>query len=151
MSVFDNWNRTIDEDMINEINAYDRGEGGGFEKVPYGHYEVKIDSIEMGLSKQKQVPQMVIVWKILKGESKGKKIWQFQTMGKSWGIHLASETLRKLDSGFEIKFRDYDQFNNLCLDVMEKVSSLHLEYGLKFTQDENGFDQFEITDVFETE
>lgn len=151
MSVFDSWNKNVNSGLIEEVNAYDRGEGGSFEKVPYGHYEVKVESIELGLSKTKKEPQMCIVWKIIKGENKGKKIWQFQNMAKPFGIHLAKDLLKKLDSGWQIDFKDYDQFSNLCMDVAEKVNTYHLEYGLKFSANEDGYDQFDVTDVFETE
>lgn len=150
MSVFDKWNKSIDDDFRKDVEGYDRGEGGDFEKVPYGHYEVKVEKIEMGLSKKKQEPQMCIVWVILDGDQKKRKIWQYQNMTKQFGIHMANEVLRALGSGIEVKFHDYDQYSDLCMDIAEEVSKQKLEYGLRYYE-EDGYDRFEVTDVFETE
>lgn len=157
MSVFDKWNKQINNEMKEQLDKYDNGEmDGGFEKVPYGSYEVKIDSIDVQLNKKTQEPNMCIIWKIIKGDQKGKKIWQWQNIkildkegSEMFLVHLGSDLLRKLDTGVEVKFKNYDQFNDLCMDVAEKANTQGLEYALKFYENNDGYDAFEILDIFE--
>lgn len=56
--------------------------------------------------------------------------------------------LRSLDSGIDIKFMSFKQYEQLVMDVAEAIGNL--EYAVKYGETNNGFKTFEITDVFET-
>lgn len=159
MSIFDKWNKQINNDMRDQLDKMDRGEmSGNFEKVPYDSYEVKIKSVDVVINKKTQEPQVCIIWEILKGAQKGKLIWQWQNIrildkagSEMYLIHLANDLLRSLDTGIDVKFTNYDQYKDLCLDIAEEANKQKLEYGLRFYQNEDGYDAFEILEVFETE
>lgn len=149
MSVFDKWNKNIDKDFMSDLDAQERGEGG-FEKVPYDVYEVKINKMELKESKTHK-PMLSIQFKILAGTYKGKLIYMNQVVETPYQIHLANDFLRSLDTDIEIKFKDYDQYNELVLNVAEAIDTDKLEYALMYDIDEKNYDTFEITDVFSTE
>ena len=54
------------------------------------------------------------------------------------------------DSGIEVTFEGYAQYNDLLMDIAEFVDSKY-EYGLEYGQNTKGFDTFQITDMFELE
>lgn len=153
MSIFDKWNKNIDKDFIENVDAQDRGEGGSFEAVPTGIYEVKIEKMEIKASK-KGDPMFTAQFKIIgeKDKLKGQCIWMNQVIVQPFQVHIVNDFLRSLDSGIEeIKFNDYGQFNDLVLNVMETVESQKLEYALEITENEKGYRNYKITEVFESE
>ena len=149
MSIFDKWNKNIDEDFVKGVEELDAG-GGDFEKVPYGIYDVKIMKMELKESKNGD-PMLQVLFKILAGSEKGNTILMNRLLNIKFQIHTANDFLRSLDTGLEIKFKDYGQYNDLIMDVFEKIGSDKLEYALKFSQNEKGYDTFEITEVFDNE
>ena len=150
MSVFDKWNKNIDDDFVKNVEDADNGKSN-YEKVPYGKYEVKIAKMELRESKTSGKPMLSIQFRILAGSNKGKIIFMGQVIETSYQVHLANEFLRSLDTDVEVKFRDYSQYNDLVLNIAEAIDEDKLEYALEFGVDDKGFDTFKILDVFTTE
>ena len=120
-----------------------------FKEVPEGHYEVKISKIELTSSKTGR--PMVSLWmRILQGPYKGQYIFWNQVVDMGFGLHKVNEFLRSLDSGLEVQFENFTQYGNLLMDIHEAIDG-RLEYGLKYSKNSKGYDEFEITDVFELE
>src|SRR5690554_3252758 len=120
-----------------------------FKEVPEGHYEVKISKMELTQSKTGR--PMVSFWmQILEGEYKNQYIFWNQVVDMGFGLHKVNEFLRSLDSGLEIQFENFAQYGNLVMDIHELIDG-RLEYGLKYSKNSKGYDEFEITDVFEVE
>lgn len=120
-----------------------------FKEVPEGHYEVVIEKIELRESSTKR--PMVSIWmKILEGEYKGQLLFWNQVVDVGFGLHKVNEFLRSLDSGLEVQFENFTQYGNLLMDIHEAIDG-KLEYGLKYSKNNKGYDEFEITDVFEVE
>lgn len=120
-----------------------------FKEVPEGHYEVKISKIELTQSKTGR--PMVSFWmQILEGPYKGQYIFWNQVVDIGFGLHKVNEFLRSLDSGLEVQFENFTQYGNLLMDIHEAIDG-KLEYGLKYSKNNKGYDEFEITDVFEVE
>ena len=120
-----------------------------FKEVPEGHYEVKISKIELTQSKTGR--PMVSFWmQILEGPYKGQYIFWNQVVDIGFGLHKVNEFLRSLDSGLEVQFENFQQYGNLLMDIHEAIDGT-LEYGLKYSKNSKGYDEFEITDVFEVE
>ena len=128
-------------------NAAKDGGNGDFKEVPLGDYEVSIDKLELGVSK-KGSPMLICWFKILNGEYKNSRLFMNQVMTSGNGIHHANEFLRSLDSGIDIKFMSFKQYEQLVMDVAEEIGNL--EYAVKYGETNKGFKTFEITDVFET-
>lgn len=117
-----------------------------FKDVPHGSYEVAITKLELGESK-KGDPMVKIWFKVVSGEYKGSLIFMNQVITRGFQIHIVDELLRSLDSGIEVSFESYSQYNDLLMDIFEAIDG-NFEYGLKYDE-KKGFDTFEITDVFE--
>lgn len=120
-----------------------------FKEVPEGHYEVKIDKMELTESKKGR-PMLTVWMKILEGEYKGQLIFYNQVVDIGFGLHNANKFLRSLNSGLDVEFENFRQYGNLIMDIHEAIDG-RLEYGLKYSKNSKGYDEFEITDVFEVE
>ena len=108
-----------------------------------------IEKIELRESSTKR--PMVSIWmKILEGEYKGQLLFWNQVVDMGFGLHKVNEFLRSLDSGLEVQFENFTQYGNLLMDIHEAIDG-KLEYGLKYSKNSKGYDEFEITDVFEVE
>lgn len=147
-NVFEKWNKNVNTSFTDEIDQLDKGEGN-YSDVPVGEYEVKISKMELKASK-KGDPMFVCQFKVLTGSQKGQMIFMNQIIPQPFQIHIVNEFLRSLDSGLEIKFKDYSQYSDLIMDVAEEISSQKLEYALNYAQD-GDYKKFTITAVFEKE
>ncbi len=120
-----------------------------FKEVPEGRYEVKIEKIELRQSKTGR-PMVAFWFKILEGEYNNQYIFWNQVVDMGFGLHKVNEFLRSLDSGLEVQFENFTQYGQLLMDIHEAIDG-RLEYGLKYSKNNKGYDEFEITDVFELE
>lgn len=150
MSVFDKWNKNVNADFMKDLDAQESGQGGNYDNPPYGTYEVKIEKMELKESK-KGDPMLQVLFKVLAGEQKGKTILMNQVILQPFQIHIANDFLRSLDTDIEVKFKDYGQYNEVILDVMEAVSAQKLEFALEFTENDKGYNVFTIKEVFDAE
>jgi hypothetical protein len=120
-----------------------------FKEVPEGRYEVKIEKIELRQSKTGR-PMVAFWFKVLEGEYENQYIFWNQVVDMGFGLHKVNEFLRSLDSGLEVQFENFTQYGQLLMDIHEAIDG-RLEYGLKYSKNNKGYDEFEITDVFELE
>lgn len=151
-SIFEKWNKGIDKDFMESLDAQESGEGSGFEKVPNGTYEVKVSKMEIKSSK-KGDPMFSAQFKIIgeKDSRKGQSIWMNQLVLQPFQIHIVNELLRSLDSGIEVEFKNYAQYNDLILSIAEAIETQKLEYAIEVGETEKGFATYKITDVFDGE
>lgn len=142
------------EGLKKDIEAAEANGSGDFKPVPHGSYEVAIDKLELTETKQTGKPMATCWMKIVSdGECKGQRIFMNQVITQGFQIHIMNNFLRSLlpdDSGIEVTFEGYAQYNDLLLDIAEFVDGKY-EYGLEYGQNNKGFDTFQITDVFELE
>ena len=146
---FEKWNSAVNlEGLKEDIEKAKENSGNGeYKEVPHGDYEVKI--VKMELKESKKGDPMVTIWfEILEGEYKKSKLFMNQVITQGFQVHIVCELLRSLETGIEIEFVDYKQFNDLLLDIAEKCDTDKLEFALKY-EDNKGFDKFTITEVFE--
>lgn len=116
--------------------------------MPKGKYEVKISKIELKGSKKSDDPMLVCWMKILNGKQKGQHIFYYQMLTTGFGIHVANDFLRSLESGIAIDFDNFKQYNDLLMDVMEAIEEEKLEYALDYGENDKGFKTYKILDVF---
>lgn len=147
-SVWEKFDEMIDTKALKE-EVEKASEQGDFPEVPHGTYEVKIEKLELVESKSGK-PMMTCWMKILDGEYKGQRLFYNQVLHVGFGIHKANEFLRSLDSGLEIEFENFKQYNDLLLDVHEAIDG-KLEYAVKYGEDRKGFNTFDIVEVFDAE
>ena len=119
-----------------------------FKDVPKGKYEVKITKLELKASKKSDDPMLACWMKIIAGECKGQNIFYYQMLTTGFGIHTANGFLKSLDSGVDIEFDNFKQYNDMLLDITEAIESEKLEYVLDYGENEKGFKTFKIEEVF---
>ena len=149
MEIWEKFDKKINTKELKEGIKQARENGGGnYEEVPYGTYEVNVEKIELRESK-KGDPMVSIWFNIIAGNFKNSKIFYNQVINQGFQIHLLNEFLRSLDTGVNIEFDSYAQYNEVLMDVAEGTKTL--EYALKYGENKKGFPTYEITEVFEAE
>ena len=147
MNIWEQFDNAIDVEGLKKDAEEAAKNGGTFEEVPEGVYEVEIDKLELKQSK-KGAP-MVSAWmKIAAGQRKGSLIFYNQVISTGYGLHNANEFLKSLDSGVDVKFENFKQYNDMLLDVFEEVNG-SLSYQLNYGKNAKGFNTYKIEDVFE--
>ena len=147
-SIFDKWNKQIDtNDLANKVKeAADNSKKVEREDVPYGEYVVRIEKMELKESK-KGDPMFSAWFKVREGEHKDRFIFMNQIVLQPFQIHIVNEFLRDLDTDVDIDFTDYNQWNDMILDVHEATAKC--EFALDYYQTKNGFDAFQIKEVYD--
>jgi len=151
MSIFDKWNKQIDGEALKQDVKEAAENGGSYEEVPFGTYEVKVEKIELkecGSEKHKGEPMIAIWFKILNGQYKNSMIFMNQLLTQGFQIHIVNELLRSMDTGIDVEFDgNYEHYNNTILDVFEATGNL--EFVLKYSESKKGYPVFKIEEVFE--
>ncbi len=158
MGKWDKFNKSVDIESLKNDIAEAAENGGNFREVPTGTYEVRVDKMELvetgENSKNPGMPMVSIWFKILAGEFKGSLIFYNKviagTNNDGFMIHSNNEFLRQLDSGMAIEFENYDQYEQLLLDIAECIDG-KLEYVLEYGENKQGYKTYEIKEVFEVE
>ena len=147
MDIWEKFDKEIDVEGLKHDAKEAAKNGGNFKEVPHGTYEVKVDKMELKESKTNK-PMLSIWFKILEGEYKNSLIFYNQVLSTGFGLHNADEFLKSLDSGINVEFVNFKQYNNMILDIAEAIDGV-LEYGLEYSEGKNGFNNYKITDVFD--
>jgi hypothetical protein len=147
MDIWEKFDKEIDVEGLKHDAEEAAKNGGNFKEVPYGTYEVKVNKMELKESKTNK-PMLSVWFKILEGEYKNSLIFYNQVLSTGFGLHNADEFLKSLDSGINVEFVNFKQYNNMILDIVEAIDGV-LEYGLEYSEGKNGFSNYKITDVFE--
>ena len=150
-SIFEKFNKNIDLDGLKaDVNeAKNNGGLGEFKEVPLGDYEIGIEKLE--LKESKKGDPMVSVWfNILEGEFKNSKLFMNQVLTQGFQIHIMNEFLKSLGTDVEITFDDFTQYNNMLMDIMEKIDG-KFEYALKYSENKKGYPTYSIKEIYELE
>ena len=146
---FKKFNKQFPADKVKK-DMQEAQENGG-SKLPDGEYTCKLDKMELGESK-KGALMIRAQFRITEGEHKKQCIFKNQVLTgtKNDGFMMvkAKEFLESLDSGEEIVFEDWEQFNDLILDVAEIVQEDDLRYLIVLDTD-GEYQNAEIADVIE--
>ena len=149
-NLFEKFNKQIDvQGLKKDVQEVASNQGSGdYKEVTHGEYEVSIEKMELRESK-KGDPMLSIWFKIIDGEFKNSIIFYNKVLTSVFFIHQACELMRSFETGVEVEFEDFVQFNDVINEVFEKVEDGELEFALNYSQNKKGFDEYEITDVFE--
>lgn len=149
MEIWEKFDKKIDTKGLKDDIKQARENGGGdYKEVPYGTYEVNVEKIELRESK-KGDPMVTIWFNIIAGEFKNSKIFYNQVITQGFQIHLLNELLRSFDTGVNVEFDTYAQYNEVLMDIAEGTQAL--EYALEYGENKKGYPTYKITDVFEAE
>ena len=152
MSIFDKWNRSIDTAGLQKdiAEAEANGSSGDYKEVPVGSYEVKIDKMELKES-SKHDPMFFCQFRILQGDFKNSCLFLNQVITQGFQIGQVNRFLRSLQvfDDSEVEFKDYAQYNELILDVMEEIDSNGTEFLVEYKKSKKDFPIYTIKDVYD--
>ena len=150
MNIFEKWNKNIDvEGLKNDIAEADNGnQSGEYREVPVGDYEVKVEKMEIKESK-KGDPMFFCQFRIVAGDFEKSCLFMNQVITQGFQISIVKRFLKSLDVVEDVVFEDYNQFNDLIMDMMEEIDANGLEYLLEFKKGKNDFNVFTIKEVYE--
>ena len=148
-SVFDKWNKNIDVAGLQKdiAEAEKNGGSGDYAEVPVGSYEVKIDKMELKES-SKHDPMFFCQFRILQGDFKNSCLFMNQVITQGFQIGIVNKFLRSLEVMDDVEFKDYEQYNNVILDIMEQVDG-NLEFLLEYKKSKKDFPIYTIKEVYE--
>ncbi|MDO5361952.1 MAG: DUF669 domain-containing protein [Eubacteriales bacterium] len=151
MSIFENWDKSIDTEGLQKdiAEAEKSGGSGEYEEVPVGTYEVKIEKMELKESK-KGDPMFFCQFRILQGGFKNSCLFMNQVITQGFQIGQVNRFLRSLDAVDTVEFKTYAQYNDLILDIMEAIDE-KLEFLLEFKKSKKDFPIYTIKEVYEVE
>ena len=119
--------------------------------LPDGEYTCKLEKMELGESSKQQL-MIKAQFRIIKGEHKKQCIFKncVLTGTKNDGVMMlkANEFLESLDSGVDVTFEDWEQYNDLILDIAEAVQEDGLQYVIELTTD-GKYQNMEIIDILD--
>lgn len=149
MSIFDKWNKAVDTKGLAEDakEAEQNGGSGDYPEVPVGQYEIKIDKMELKES-SKGDPMFSAQFRILSGDYENQCLFMNQVITQGFQIGIVNKFLRSLDVTDDVEFKDYEQYNNLVMDIMEEVDG-KLEFLLDYRKSKKDFPIYTIKDIFE--
>lgn len=142
-NIWEKFDREIDKDIERKIKEAENSE---YAEVPLGDYEVRVDNMELKISKNGN-PMLSIWFRIVAGDYNNNLIFMNQVINQPFQIGLANKILRALDPNKEVEFESYSKYANLILDIFEEIDG-KFEYALKYGE-KKGFSTFEILDIFE--
>lgn len=142
-NIWEKFDKEIDKDMQKKIEEAENSE---YAEVPYGDYEVKVDNMELKISKNGN-PMVSIWFRIVAGDYNNNLLFMNQVINQPFQIGLANKILRALDPNKNIEFETYSQYANLIMDIYEEIDG-KFEYALKYGE-KKGFSTFEVLDIFE--
>lgn len=153
---FSAFDEKLDLDAFSkELEAAKQNAAEDYPEVPAGKYTVKIERMEIRLTKN-QEPMFSAMCRIIEGDHKkqcvffNRKIYGNRETDKwndakavqtviSWLDHLETETIPE--------FKSYSQFNECVLDIFDECEEYGLE--LKIDYDPDGFNPIKILEVYE--
>lgn len=146
---FKKFNQQFPADKVKQELKEAKENGGA--TLPDGEYTCKLEKMELGES-SKGALMIKAQFRITKGDHKKQCIFKncVLTGTKNDGFMMvkANDFLESLDSGEEITFEDWEQYNDLILDIAEAIQDDGLIYVVKLTK--NGqYQDFEIVDILD--
>lgn len=149
-NIFDKWNKTIDtEGLRKDVKEASENKGGNYVEVPANDtYEVKLAKAEVRPTKNGD-PMATLQFKVQAGDYKGNSIFMNQVITQGFQIHIMDEFLSSLDTGVEIEFVDYTQYNDLLMDIVEACEEQNLAFALEYGVNNKGYNTYKIVEIFE--
>lgn len=146
---YEKFDKNMDlEGLKKDIKDAEEG-NTNFKEVPFGTYEVKVVKLELGVSKTNKM-MVKGQFRVLEGEYKGSSIFMNQLVDEGFKIDIMNKFFRSLEviDDEDIFFESYKDYADLILDIAEEIEKLKYEYLLEFSQNDKGYNQFKIKDIY---
>ena len=154
MSIFDKFDKQVNQADIKKKMEEARENGGGNREIPVGRYFVSIEKIEA--KETKKGDPMISVWmNILEGEFKNSKIFHnlvIQVGGQWEGLQWnnAIDFIDSLGTGIEnTNPHSIGHLATWAEEVFEDIDEKGLEYDLDYSKTKKGYDVYKIEEVFQ--
>ena len=149
---FTQFDNLINEEQLNQINEAKKNNTNNTE-LPKGKYTVKIESMELGTTKDAtRRPMFKVMCRIIEGKYKKCCLFMnrvvYGTKNDANMIASVLGWLAKLETETKPEFKSYSQFADNVLDIFEEVVDaveLDVEY------DKDAFNSISIKEVFDAE
>lgn len=146
---FSKYDKKTDLEGLKEDTQKAIENGGEFEEVPTGTYEVSISELELTMSKSNK-PMVKIWYTILSGDYENNKIFQYQLVDTGQKLAIIKPLLEKLTDGeIDVTFESFSQYANLINEIKDFVEDNSLEYSLEYSENKKDFKTYRILEVFE--
>lgn len=124
--------------------------GGDFEDLPYGKYEVALDNIELKPTKKTGAPMIVSVFKVVEGQHKGRLIWVNQVVDTGMKMSIGLRFINAMKPEDKVAFSKEGGMSQLSDDLQGAAAFIkdNHEFVLEFYQNDKGYDQYDIKEVF---
>lgn len=146
---FAKFNKAFPADKMKEDMKEAKENSGS--NLPDGEYTCKLEKMELGES-SKGALMIKAQFRITKGDHKKQCIFKncVLTGTKNDGFMLlkANEFLESLDSGIDVTFEDWEQYNDLILDIAEAIQDDGLIYVVELDTD-GKYQNMEIVDILD--
>jgi len=146
---FKKFNQAFPADKMKKELKEAKENGGS--NLPDGEYTCKLEKMELGES-SKGALMVKAMFRITKGEHKKQCIFKncvlTGTKNDGFMLHKANEFLESLDSGIDITFEDWEQYNDLILDVAEAIQDDGLTYVVSLDTD-GKYQNMEVIDILD--
>lgn len=151
MSIFDKWNQNIDTKGLakDTKEAESNGGAGNYKEVPVGKYECKIEKMELKESKNGD-PMFFCQFRIIAGDFKNSCLFMNQVITQGFQIGIVNSFLRSLDAVEDVEFKDYAQYNDLIMDIMEAIDKEGLEYLIDYSKTKKDFAKYTVSEVYQS-
>lgn len=147
---FSKFNKEFPADKMKE-QIKEAKENSGNNTLPDGEYRVKLDKMELTQS-SKGALMIKAQFRIVAGDHKKQCMFVHRVLTgtKNDGFMMikANEFLESLDSGIEVVFEDWEQYNDLVLDIAEAIQADNLEY-LAVLDTDGKYQNFDIADIYD--
>ena len=121
-----------------------------FDKLPDGEYDCTLEKLQLGESKSEKL-MLKAQFRIEKGDHSNQCIFKncVLTGTKNDGFMLlqAKKFLESLDSGVEIAFNGWDDFDGMLGDIIDAIAEDGLMYTVKVVTNKKNKDYQDITIV----
>lgn len=150
-NIFEKWNKTIDiEGLRKDVESASQNTGGNYVEVPANDtYEVKLVKAEVRPTKTSGDPMATLQFKVQAGYYTGNSIFMNQVITQGFQIDILDDFLKSLDTGVDVEFIDYAQYNDMLMDIVEACEEQNLSFALEYGVNNKGYNTYKIKEIFE--
>lgn len=146
---FKKFNQQFPPDKMKEDMKEAKENSGS--NLPDGEYTCKLEKMKLGES-SKGALMIKAQFRIVKGDHAKQCIFKncvlTGTKNDGFMLHKANEFLESLDSGIDVTFEDWEQYNDLILDVADAIQDDGLQYVIELDTD-GKYQNMNIVDILD--
>lgn len=132
---FNKWNEEFGGEEA--VKALAEAKENQYTEIPDGEYVCKLEKLELAASKKGE-PMVKGMFRIVEGAHRKQCIFYNQVFKRGFPQHKALEFLRSLNvfDATEIDFDgDFEEFNDLLLDIAEEAEAEKMEFEIRKSKD----------------